>query len=99
VPALVGPNTRRPDRSNTEVPPDSGLIDQVVCPPSDRRTVRPPGVTPDTENRPLPPRPGTSTPLTSTRPRRRPVLGSRLAWSSPSRMVAGRVAGLAWAPP
>ena len=99
MPALVGPNIRRPDRSNTEVPPDSGLIDQVVCPPSDRRTVRPPRVTPDTENRPLPPRPGTSTPLTSTRPRRPPVLGSRLAWSSPSRMVAGRVAGLAWAPP
>ena len=95
MPALVGPNTRRPEGSNTEVPPDSGLIDQVVCPPSDRRTVRPPRATPDTENRPLPPRPETSTALTSTRPRRPPVLGSRLAWSSPSRMVAG----LAWAPP
>jgi hypothetical protein len=99
VPALVGPNTRRREGSNTEVPPDSGLIEKVVRPLRPRRTVRPPRVTPDTENRPLPPLPGTSTPLTRTRPRRPPALGSWFAWSSPTRMVAGRVAGRAWAPP
>jgi len=99
VPALVGPNTRDPPGSNTEVPPASGRIDQVTWPASARLCTRPLVATPATVKPPLPPSPGTSTPLTRTRPRRPPVLGSRPAWSSPTRMVAGRVAGLAAAPP
>ena len=99
VRALVGPNTRFLAKSNTDMPPDWGLIEKVTWPGRVRRTIRPPQEVPDTVKRPLPPRPGTSSPRTRTRRSRPPTLGSRLAWSSPTRMVAGRRADPALAPP
>jgi hypothetical protein len=80
------------------VPPACGRIDQVTWPASIFVCTRLLVATPETVKPPLPPSPGTSTPLTRTWPRRPPVLESRPTCSSPTRMV-GSVAGLAADPP
>ena len=81
------------------MPPDWGLIEKVTWPGRVRRMIRPPGEVPETVKRPLPPSPGTSSPRIRTLASRPPMLGSRLAWSSPTRMVSGRVTDSALAPP